>query len=113
MMRIKFKTAYADCMQTEVTGADEWDAAPPKIVFNVVNEVKIGDETRKAIIATGATYHMKVPLKANEFEFNREIGSWTRFFDDDTPQLDESVFEEYGWDLEYEEFDEAGTSNQV
>ena len=56
---------------------------------------------------------MKIALKANEFEFNREIGSWTRFFDDDTPQLDESVFDEYGWDLEYEEFDDAGTPDGV
>ena len=30
MMLIKFKTACPDCMQTEVTGADEWDAAMPR-----------------------------------------------------------------------------------
>ena len=112
MLLDEFKAVCTDCHQTEVEGADEWDPPKPKITFNIVKEVKFGDEIRSAILAEGDTYHMKeVALKPNDFKFENELGMWARFYEGEPPALDETELKRYGWEFDYQEFDEAASED--
>ena len=79
-----------------------------------MKEVKVGDETCSAVFADGDTYRMKETLKDElEFKFERDLGMWTRFYQGEPPIFNETTFIKYGWELEYEEFDEAATPDDV
>ena len=92
--------------------ADSWNQPTPKITFNIVKQVKFGDEIRSAILAEGDCYHMKeVALKPNDFKFEKELGMWTRFYEGEPPDLDETELKRYGWEFEYTEFDDAASED--
>ena len=46
-------------------------------------------------------------LKNNGFKYNKELGGMALIFEGEAPVIDVSTFEEYGWTVNFEEFDEA------
>ena len=86
---------------------------PRAHTFNDVKELKFGDKTVKAILAEGKTYQIKSFLTDQGFKFETELGMWARFYEDNTPEIDDEPFTQYGWVVSHEVYDDAATPDDV